>query len=122
MKEEPLSKEKPLRTIIRTKQFDEFYFKLPRKVQTKFDYVMNVIINIYDIPTKFIKHLQNTDLYEMRVSVGPNEYRTVVFAIDHDNVIQASKVILLNGFIKKSTKDYIKEIETANKILDELLS
>ena len=122
MKEEPLSKEKTLRTIIRTKQFDEFYFKLPRKVQTKFDYVMNVIINIYDIPTKFIKHLQNTDLYEMRVSVGPNEYRTVVFAIDHDNVIQASKVILLNGFIKKSTKDYIKEIETANKILDELLS
>lgn len=81
---------------------------------------MDVIINVYDIPTKFIKHLQNTDLYEMRISIGSNEYRSVLFAIDHSNVIQATKIILLNGFLKKSSKDYKKQIEIANKILNKL--
>jgi hypothetical protein len=83
---------------------------------------MDVIINVYNIPTKFIKHLQNTNLYEMRVSIGPNEYRTIIFAIDHINLIQSTKIILLNGFLKKSSKDYKKKIEEANKILNEILS
>ena len=59
-----------------------FYDSLSDKVQTKFDYVINVITTIHNVSTKFIKHLENTDLYEMRVSVGTNEYRTVLFAID----------------------------------------
>ncbi len=81
---------------------------------------MDVLISVYDIPTKFIKHLQNTDLYEMRVSVGTNEYRTVLFAIDNRNVIQSTQIILLNAFLKKSNKDYKKQIEKANKILNDL--
>ncbi|MDE6418217.1 MAG: type II toxin-antitoxin system RelE/ParE family toxin [Duncaniella sp.] len=83
---------------------------------------MDVIVKIYDVPTKFIKHLQNTDLYEKRVSIGPNEYRTVLFAIDHSNIIEATRIILLNGFLKKSNKDYKKQIEIANKILKDLQS
>ena len=59
----------------------------------------------------------NTDLYEMRVSVGTNEYRTVLFAIDHDNIIQSTRILLLNGFLKKSEKDYKKQISKAEKIL-----
>lgn len=78
---------------------------------------MNVIMSVYNLPTKFIKHLQNTDLYEMRVSIGPNEYRSILFAIYHINVIEAKQIILLNGFLKKSNKDYGKQIEIANKIL-----
>ena len=81
---------------------------------------MDVLISVYDLPTKFIKHLQNTDLYEMRVSVGTNEYRTVLFAIDNKNVIQSTQIILLNAFLKKSNKDYKKQIEKANKILNDL--
>ena len=81
---------------------------------------MDVLISVYDIPAKFIKHLQNTDLYEMRVSVGTNEYRTVLFAIDNKNVIQSTQIILLNAFLKKSNKDYKKQIEKANKILNDL--
>lgn len=81
---------------------------------------MDVLISVYDIPTKFIKHLQNTDLYEMRVSVGTNEYWTVLFAIDNKNVIQSTQIILLNAFLKKSNKDYKKQIEKANKILNDL--
>lgn len=97
-----------------------FYDALPPKVQIKFDYVLDVMANVYNISTKFVKRLQNTDLYEMRVSIGTNEYRTILFAIDHTNVIEAKQIILLNGFSKKSTKDYRKQIEIAMSILKEL--
>ena len=88
----------------------------------KFEHVFNVIQTVYALPIKFVKRLVNTDLYEMRVSVGTNEYRTVLFAIDHDNIIQSTRVILLNGFLKKSEKDYPKQIEIAKKILKDLES
>ena len=56
----------------------------------------------------------------MRVSVGSNEYRTILFAIDKENVIESTRIILLNGFLKKSNKDYRKQIEIAQSILKEL--
>lgn len=111
-----------IRTIYRTQEFDEFYASLPLKTRDKFDYVINIIATIYKIPTKFVKHLEDADLYEMRVSVGTNEYRSILFAIDHQNFIQAQKVILLNTFLKKSSKDYKKNIEKALSILNNLKS
>lgn len=56
----------------------------------------------------------------MRVSIGTNEYRSVLFAIDHDNIIESTRIILLNGFLKKSTKDYKREIDKAENILNKL--
>lgn len=109
-----------IRTIFRTPEYDEFYGSLSQKVQVKFDYVVGVIASVYNIPVKFVKHLEKTDLYEMRVSVGTNEYRTVLFAIDQENVIEAKNVILLNGFLKKDSKQYCKEIEKAKSILSKL--
>ena len=109
-----------IRMVYKTPQFETFYKSLPSKVQTKFNYVIDVVTTIYNVSTKFIKHLQYTDLYEMRVSVGSNEYRTILFAVDNVNVIEATKIILLNGFLKKSNKDYRKQIEIAQSILNEL--
>lgn len=77
-----------------------------------------VIQNVYNVSTKFVKHLENTEFYEMRISVGPNEYRSILFAIDHDNIIEAKRIILLSGFLKKSTKDYSKQIKMARKLLE----
>ena len=54
----------------------------------------------------------NTDFYELRVSVD-NEVRVILFSADNENISLASSVILLNGFVKKSTKDYDKEITKA---------
>ncbi len=79
-----------------------------------------MITTIYDVSTKFVKHLENTDLYEMRVSVGNNEYRTILFAVDKSNIIELTKIVLLNGFLKKSTKEYRKQIELAQSILKKL--
>jgi phage-related protein len=109
-----------VRTLFRTPEFNEFYNSLPDKVQLKFLYVMNVIATVYDISTKFVKHLDKTDLYEMRISVGNNEFRTVLFAIDHKNLIEAKNILLLNGFQKKDTKDYRKQIAIAQSILNKL--
>lgn len=90
------------------------------RVRNKFEYVFEVVQSVYNISTKFIKHLEKSDLYEMRVSIGSNEYRTILFAIDHDNVIEARKIVILNGFLKKSSKDYRKQIDIAKTILNEL--
>lgn len=110
---EPLSN---LRILIRTPEFDEFFMGLPDKVKDNFQ----VVQSVYNISTKFVKHLEKTDLYEMRVSVGSNEYRTILFAVDHDNIIKSTRIILLNGFLKKSSKDYKKQIEIARTILNRL--
>ena len=111
-----------VRNVLRTPEFMEFYSALPVKVQTKFQYVMNVIASVYNVSTKFVKHLENTDLYEMRISVGTNEYRTILFTIDHNNFIEAKNIILLNGFLKKDKKDYRKQIEIALAIINKLES
>ena len=109
-----------IRTIFRTPEFDSFYSSLPKKVREKFDYVFQIVQTVYNVSTKFVKHLENTDLYELRVSLSTNEYRTILFAVDHDNIIESKKIILLNGFLKKSSKDYKKQVEIGINILNRL--
>ncbi len=55
----------------------------------------------------------------MRVSLTSNEYRTVVFAIDANNFMECRKIVLLNSFVKKSTKQYNAEIKKAERLLKE---
>lgn len=106
-----------IRTFYRTPVFDKFYNSLNSRTQKKMDYVLDQISNERNVSTKFVKHLVNTDFYEMRISVD-NEYRVFLFAIDNDNFINAKEIFLLNGFIKKSTADYDKQIVIAQKIME----
>ena len=108
-----------MRNLIRSVEFDEFYSSLPANVQNKVQYAMNVLAEIRVVNTKLVKKLIDTDFYELRISVG-NEYRVILFTIDHENFIEAKEILLLNGFIKKATKDYKKEIEKAKQILKTL--
>ena len=108
-----------MRTMIRSAEFDEFYNSLPANIQNKVKYAMNLIAEIKVVNTKLVKKLIDTDFYELRISVG-NEYRVILFTIDHENFIEAEQILLLNGFMKKSTKDYKKEIEKAEQILNSL--
>ena len=87
-------KDNDIRELYFSDEFAEFYGMLQDKV-----------------------NLENTDLYEMRVSVNTNEYRTILFAVDNKNIILSKKILLLNGFLKKSTKDYSKQIKIAERIL-----
>ena len=108
-----------MRKLILSNQFYEYYSSLQPQVQEKFDYVMQILINQTVISTKFVKRIQNTNLYEMRVSVGYNEYRTLLFAIDHYNIMSSKEIILLNAFLKKSNKDYKQQLKIAQTILND---
>ena len=106
-----------LRIIIRTPEFDEYYNIQSERIREKYDYVLEIIVSQFIISEKFVKKLETTELYEVRVSIGKNEHRTLLFAIDNKNFIQCHQVILLNSFLKKDSKQYRKEIEKAENIL-----
>lgn len=109
-----------LRRIIHSEEFDLFYSSLAPAVKEKMDWNLMMIESIQIVSSKIVKKLVNTSFYELRVSVG-NEYRVILFAIDKPNLMEAQKVLLLNGFVKKSTKDYKREIKIAQKLLNDYL-
>lgn len=109
-----------IRKVYWTSEFAQFYDGLPDKVKLKFDYVIGIVRTERVISAKFVKHLENTDLYEMRISLGGNEYRTIMFTMDNSNVMLAREITLLNAFLKKSTKDYKNQIRTAENILNKI--
>jgi len=111
-----------IRNVVHTDEFDEYYNSLDKRSAAKYDQAILYLETIYVLSSKFVKKLENAEpgIYEMRVSVGSNEHRTIIFAIDHDNIIQAKNVILLNGFLKKDNKEYRNHINKAIIILNNL--
>ena len=107
-----------MRTIFRTNEYLEFFENSETNVQDKIYYLSEIIVTQAVINSKIAKKLINTNFYEVRIQVN-NEYRIIVFAIDHDNITQSKNILFLNGFMKKSTKDYDKQIKLAIKILEQ---
>lgn len=108
------------RELVLSPEFVEFEQAATPRTKEKLRYAISVLETLYPIPTKFVKKLTGTDFYELRISVD-NEVRVIIFAVDNDNINLATNIILLNGFVKKSTKDYDKEIKKAINILRNLL-
>ena len=108
------------RILILSPAFKEFEQSAGPRIREKLRYAISILETVYPIPAKFVKKLVGTDFFELRVSVD-NEIRVILFAVDNDNINLAKNVILLNGFIKKSTKDYDKEITKAINILRSLI-
>lgn len=115
-----MKESKNIRIVILTEEFNEFLSSLSSKVVEKYDYVIHILQTQKVVHEKFVKKLENTIFYEMRVSMGNNSYRTIIFSIDAENIIEATQVILLTSFLKKSTKDYKKAVNKAEKILNNL--
>jgi len=111
-----------IRELIHTTEFDEYFNSLDERTKDKFSEYMQVLETVYVLSKKFVKKIVEAEegIYELRVSVGFNEYRTILFSIDHENIIEAKHVILLNGFLKKDKKDYKKQIKKAINILNRL--
>jgi len=108
------------RILYKTPAFEEFFSSLNTRTKKKVDYIFEHIRSERNVSTKFVKHLVNTDFYEMRISVD-NEYRVILFAIENENFINANEIVVLNGFIKKSTTDYDKQIAKAIKIMEDYI-
>ncbi len=82
---------------------------MKQNVKDKIDYVLQILISVQRIPTKFFKHLED-GIFEIRVEVGSNIYR--IFTFFDDNKL----VVLLHGFQKKTQKTPRKEIERAKRL------
>jgi len=109
-----------VRDIDITEECLEFIDNQKERVSLKFFQLIEVIGELKVINSNFIKKLQSTQFYELRIKAG-NEFRIVIFAIDHINFSECTKAVCLYGFQKKSTKDYKKAIKQAEHILEEYL-
>ncbi|GGB46020.1 type II toxin-antitoxin system RelE/ParE family toxin [Shewanella inventionis] len=86
----------------------EFLDSLSGKQAQKVAWVLQLIEELDNIPTTYLKKLVNTDnIWEVRVQVGGNIFRLLGF-FDGDNL-----VVLNHGFQKKTQKTPPKEIKIA---------
>ncbi|MCP4369035.1 MAG: type II toxin-antitoxin system RelE/ParE family toxin [Deltaproteobacteria bacterium] len=77
---------------------------------TKIAWVLKLIRDIDQIPSKYFKKLVNTeDIWEVRVDVGRNTFRLLGFF--HGKEL----IILTNSFQKKTQKTPLKVIRLAEK-------
>ena len=97
--------------------FHEFFDKQSEKAKEKIDYVLFLLTHIDKVPEKFLKHIEGQKgLYEIRVEHSSNIFRIFCF-FDKGKI-----VVLLNGYQKKTQKTSLKEIEIANKLMNEYFS
>jgi hypothetical protein len=109
-----------VRDILITPECLKFIDNQDKRISVKFFQLIEVIQEVKIVHSNFIKKLTNTDFYELRIKAG-NEIRVIIFAIDHANFSECTKAVCLNGFHKKSTRDYKKAIKQAEKLLKEYL-
>ena len=84
---------------------------------TKIAWVLKLIREIDQVPSKYFKKLVKTnDMWEVRVDVGRSTFRLLGFF--HDREL----IILTNSFQKKSRKIPLEEIKLAEKRKKEYLS
>lgn len=78
---------------------------------------MELIKQVDRVPEKFLKHVTGTDgLYEIRVEYQSNIYR--IFCCFDEGQL----VVLFSGFQKKSQKTPQKEIDKAEKLMNDYLN
>jgi phage-related protein len=90
-----------------------FLKKQTLKVKQKINWTIGLLQYLEIIPEKYLKHIEETDLFEIRVSFGNNIFRIFCF-FDKNRL-----VIILNGFQKKTQKTPNTEIERALKLKHE---
>ena len=75
--------------IIYSDEFEEYYASMNEQLKKKYDYALQIVRSQYVVSSKIVKSLENSDFYELRISISSNEYRTILLAVDHDNFIQS---------------------------------
>lgn len=109
-----------MRVIEITEECLRFIDESDKRVSLKFFQLIEVIGEVKNLSSHFVKKLQSTKFYELRIKAG-NEYRVVLFAVDHLNFNECKKVVCLCGFHKKATKDYKKALKQAEVILKDYI-
>lgn len=94
----------------------DFYKSQDSKVQSKIEYVLDLVRFERQIPIKFFKKLESTDgIYEVRVITSQKSIRILCFQDE------GTLVILTNAFVKKTQKTPKNEIYLAQYLKTEYL-
>ncbi len=107
-----------MRTVVFYKNhFADFFETLTDRAKERLEYLLFVLETQPYIPTKYVKHISGSSgIYEIRATVGSNEYR-VLFFFESGSLVEGGTVVILgNGFLKKSEKDYRRAVEKAEQI------
>ncbi len=107
-----------MRVIYYTDEYLNFYKNADETVKNKIEYLKDILITEKIIKSKYAKKLVDTDFYELRILLN-NQYRVIFFTVDNEDLNQATELLFINAFIKKSTKDYNKQIKKALKLLEQ---
>ena len=95
---------------------EDFLNSLPSKVAQKVIWVLNLVEDFERAPAQYFCKLTDTDnIWEFRIKLGSNIYRVFAF-------MDGNKVIVTNGFIKKTQKSPTNEIEKAESYKNDYLS
>ncbi len=85
----------------------DFLDSLPGKVAQKIVWVVRLLEDLEIVPSFYFKKLVGTkEIWECRIQFGSNAYRIFCFFIDN-------AVVLTHGFVKKSQRTPVREIERA---------
>jgi len=86
----------------------DFLDSLPGKTARKVTWVLRLVEDLDVVPASYFKKLAGTEeIWECRIVFGSNAYRIFCFFVEN------SVVVLTHGFVKKSQKAPISEIERA---------
>ena len=96
-----------MREVDITEECLDFIDKQEERVSLKFFQLLEVIGKVKVVNANFLKKLQSTQFYELRIKAG-NEYRIIIFAIDHLNFAECTKAVCLYDF-RKNQQQIIKE-------------
>ncbi len=106
-----------MREIYISEECEDYIFKKnSERVQHKFKYLLQVLEGHKIIHTSFVEKLTNTKYYELKIK-AENQIRVIIFTIDNENFNESNQIILLNGFLKRTNKDYKRAIKIADRLL-----
>lgn len=86
------------------------------RVKRKFKYLLEVIEEHKIIHSSIVEKLTTTKYYELKIK-AENQIRVIIFTIDHENLNESRRIILLNGFLKRTNKDYKKAVKIAEGLM-----
>lgn len=87
-----------------------FYNEQTPKIKERINWTIKLIKTVEQVPTKYLKNITGTTLYEMRMISGTNIYRIFCF------FDKGKLVVVLNGFQKKTQKTPKNEIKLAEEL------
>lgn len=107
-----MAEQKPKFEVLYSEEADAFLEDQSEKVRAKILY--NVAKASYTNDPKLFKKLENTDIWEFRTLFDNIQYRMLAFWDKRDG--RNTLVIATHGFIKKSQKTPLREIQHAQAI------